>query len=141
MDTRIKSFNDYLTTRFIGTIDYATFRTGDSGIEVRGFYDVIGSKPSLVEKYKFNSFTSHRNPHRLCTGREDKTAHSSWDAVKCYGFKVPIGKIVVSPKNNIFVETKDGDVIELEYIDTDYTHLSKGFSLEQVMEKFEVVKF
>jgi hypothetical protein len=141
MDTRLKAFNSFLEGRLIGAIDYATFRTGDSGIEVRGFYDVIGSKVSLVDKYKFNSFTSRRIPHRLCAGREDMTAHSTWGAVKCYGFKIPVGKIVVSPKNNIFVETKDGEVIELEHIDTDETHLSKGFSLEQVMEKFEVVKF
>jgi hypothetical protein len=140
MDSRLKNFNDYLIGRFIGSVDYATFRSGNEGIELRGFYDIIGSNPLLVEKYKYNSFSSYRIPHRFTNG-EHVEVHSSFSKIDCYGFKIPIGKIIISPKDKIYIESKNGEVVSIEYIDHVEEHHTNGFSLDYIMEKFEVIKF
>lgn len=139
-NVNIKAFNDYIKGKYIGKIDYATFRSGINGIEVRGFYDIIGCSKTMIENYKFNEFRSYKIPHHLIKNGV-KIAKSDFYRIPCYGFKIPIGKIIISPTKKIYIESNEEYIVEIVYIDENENIVKKGFGLEKIMEKFEIIDF
>lgn len=107
MKQRIKDYNTCINGKIIGRIDHVTFRTGDMGIEVRGFYLHNSTiNRILIEKHRSKIFYSNIDPRDL------EGINGNYQ-MPCDGFRVPIKTIVISPNDNIMIESKMGGLVEI----------------------------
>jgi hypothetical protein len=134
MKERIQDYNTCIEGKIMGRMDHVTFRTGDMGIEARGFYLHNSTiNRILIEKHRSKIFCSNIDPRDLdgINGNRKLT---------CDGFRVPIKTILISPNDNIMIESKTGGLVEIRGYH-DFAKIEKGYNLSQIMDKFPVINF
>lgn len=142
MKKRLEDYNTCIKGKIIGIMDFVTFRTGDMGIEARGFYQHNSTiNRILIEKHRSKTFFSKIIPKNLNDrGYLEKAPRGGHYGLHSDGFRVPIRTILVSPNNNIMVESKAGGLVEIRgYHES--AKSEKGYELSQILDKFPVINF